>query len=165
MDMKSRYSAGTAWTFEGKFNHLLQQNIELHVLDRGVDSPTVHVNWLGRPAHAWPLKAFYAFVAETRDDPPQPGLMKYHETAVTMSYGYGANLLFTVGWQGVDKKLNRRYNDETSWPIFETVWSITDRNVLRVRVGSEKGGYTCSGGVCRFESPFTGIKVQLISRF
>ena len=161
---KSRYSAGTAWTFEAKFNHMLQKNIELHVLDRVVDNPTVHVNWVGGQ-HTIAFEGAYGFVSETRDDPPQPGLMKYHETVVTLSYGYGANLLFTVGWQGVDKKLNRRYNDEVSWPLFETVWSITDRNILRVRIGSEKGGYTCSGGVCRFESPFTGVKVQLISRF
>ena len=160
---KARYTL-TAWTLQGEFDHLLQKNIELHVLDRVVDKPTVQVNWV-QGQHTVALEGEYDFVSETRDDPPQPGLMKYHETALTMSYGYGASLLFTVGWQGVDKKLNRRYNDETSWPIFETVWSITDRNVLRVRVGSEKGGYTCSGGVCRFESPFTGVKVQLISKF
>jgi hypothetical protein len=34
-----------------------------------------------------------------------------------------------------------------------------------VRLGAERGGYTCSGGVCRFESPFRGVKAQLISRF
>jgi hypothetical protein len=62
-------------------------------------------------------------------------------------------------------KLARRYDNQTSWPLFETVWSITDRNVLRVRIGSEKGGYTCSGGVCRFEEPFTGVKLQLITKF
>jgi len=37
--------------------------------------------------------------------------------------------------------------------------------MLRVRIGAERGGYTCSGGVCRFESPFRGAKVQLISSF
>jgi hypothetical protein len=37
--------------------------------------------------------------------------------------------------------------------------------MLRVRVGAERGGYTCSGGVCREEEPFTGIKATLISRF
>jgi hypothetical protein len=164
LEGKSRYSAGTNWTFEGAFDHMLQDSIELHVTDRIVDKPTIHVNWVGGQ-HTLAFEGEYAFVSETRDDPPQPGLMKYHETVVTLSYGYGASLLFTVGWQGVDKKLNRRYNDETSWPLFETVWSITDRNVLRVRVGSERGGYTCSGGVCRFEAPFTGVKLQLISRF
>ena len=50
-------------------------------------------------------------------------------------------------------------------PVVEAVWSITDRNMLRVRVGAERGGYTCSGGVCREEAPFNGIKATLISRF
>ena len=74
-------------------------------------------------------------------------------------------LLFTLGWQHVDKKLDIRYAGQQSWPMFEVVWSITERNVLRARIGAERGGYTCSGGVCRFESPFTGAKLQLISRF
>ena len=90
---------------------------------------------------------------------------KYHEAAGSFSYGYGEALLFTLGWQYVDMKLDRRYQGETSWPVFETVWSITHRNMLRVRIGAERGGYTCSGGVCREEAPFNGIKAQLISTF
>jgi len=62
-------------------------------------------------------------------------------------------------------KLDRRYNGEQSWPVVEALWSITNRNMLRVRVGAERGGYTCSGGVCREEAPFNGIKAQLISTF
>jgi len=89
----------------------------------------------------------------------------YHEAALALSYGYGEALLFTVGYQFVDEVLDKRYNGETAWPMFEAVWSITHRNMLRVRVGAERGGYTCSGGVCRFESPFKGAKVQLITRF
>ena len=90
---------------------------------------------------------------------------KYHEAAFVLSYGYGSGWLFTVGWQFVDMTLDRRYKGETSWPVVEAVWSITNRNMLRVRVGAERGGYTCSGGVCREEAPFNGVKAQLISTF
>jgi hypothetical protein len=161
---KVRYSLGTAWTFEAKFNNLYQKAIELHVDERNVAKPVAHVNWVNGQ-HTLAFEGEYAFVSEQTDDPTQTAPWKYHESVVALSYGYGANLLFTVGYQSVDLKLARRYNDETSWPLFETVWSINDRNVLRVRIGSERGGYTCSGGVCRFEAPFTGVKMQLISRF
>jgi hypothetical protein len=159
---KVRYSLGTDWTFEAKFNHMVQKNIELHVASRTTDMPTVHVNYL-LGQHTFALEADYDFVAEDTGSMPTP--WQYHETAIAVSYGYGEALLFTVGWQYVDMKLDRRYNGETSWPVFETVWSITDRNMLRVRVGAERGGYTCSGGVCREEAPFNGIKAQLISTF
>lgn len=159
---KSRFSPGTDLTFEAKFNHMVQQNIELHVAGRGTNKPTLQANYLlGQSTIA--LEAEYDFVTEDTGRMVVP--WKYHEPAVSLSYGYGAALLFTVGWQGVDMKLDRRYNGEQSWPMFETVWSITERNVLRVRIGAERGGYTCSGGVCRFESPFKGVKAQLISRF
>ena len=36
---------------------------------------------------------------------------------------------------------------------------------LRIRVGGEKGGLVCMGGVCREEEPFRGIKVVLTSIF
>jgi hypothetical protein len=163
---KARYSLGTDWTFEAKFNHMVQQNVELHVLDRATDKPTVQVNYLfGTQTLA--LEAEYNLVYEERDDTPGrlADTMKYHEAAVALSYGVGDALLFTAGWQGVDMKLDKRYAGQQSWPMFEVVWNITEQNILRCRIGAERGGYTCSGGVCRFESPFTGAKVQLITRF
>ncbi len=161
-EAKVRYSLGTDWTFEAKFNHMVQENIELHVASRTTDKPTFHVNYL-LGQHTFALEAEYDFVTEDTGQMVDP--WKYHETAVLFSYGYGEALLFTLGWQHVDMKLDRRYNGETSWPVFETVWSITHRNMLRVRIGAERGGYTCSGGVCREEPPFNGIKAQLISTF
>jgi hypothetical protein len=143
---------------------MVQQNVELHVLGRGTDMPTVHVNYLAG-SHTFAFEGEYDFVTEKRNDSPQYPDQKYHETALTFSYGYGEALLFTVGWQSVDQKLDIRYAGQQTWPMFEAVWNITERNVLRIRIGGEKGGYTCSGGVCRFESPFTGAKLQLISRF
>jgi hypothetical protein len=161
-ETKLRYSLGADWTFEAKFNHMVQENIELHVASRATDKPTVHVNYL-LGQHTFAFEAEYNFVTEDTGNTETP--WEYHESAISLSYGYGEALLFTVGWQYVDMKLDRRYKGETSWPMFETVWSITDRNMLRVRVGAERGGYTCSGGVCREEAPFSGIKAQLISTF
>lgn len=162
---KSRYSPGADWTFEAKLNHMSQKNIETGTLARITDRPTVHANYL-LGNHTFVFEGELGFVAERSTDTilhPKP--WNYHEPALTLSYGYGANLLFTVGWQGVDNDSLKRYDYATSWPMFETVWTITDRNVLRMRIGAEKGGYTCSGGVCRYEAPFTGAKLQLISRF
>jgi hypothetical protein len=158
---KVRYSLGTDWTFEAKHNHMVQKNVELHVASRTTDKPTAHVNYL-LGQHTIALEAEYNFVTEDTGRMEVP--WRYHEVALTASYGYGAALLFTVGWQYVDMKLDRRYKGEQTWPVVEAVWSITERNMLRVRVGAERGGYTCSGGVCREEAPFNGIKAQLTSK-
>lgn len=160
---KARYSPGAHWTLEAKLDDMLQKNVELGTELRTMDEPTITANYvIGN--HNFTLEADYDFVTEEPSDSIGT-FWKYHESEIDLSYGYGAGLLFTAGWEGVDRKLQKRYDNQTSWPIFETVWSITDRNVLRIRIGAEKGGYTCSGGVCRFESPFKGIKVQLVSKF
>ncbi|MBM3314431.1 hypothetical protein FJY71_01120 [candidate division WOR-3 bacterium] len=160
---KARYSLGTDWTFEAKLNHMMQRNVELGTYERLTDRPTVHVNYLlGR--HTFALEAEYGFVTERPTDVSHGAEWDYHEPLVAFSYGYGEALLFTVGWQGVDEDSLKRYDYAKSWPMFETVWNVNERNVLRVRIGAEKGGYTCSGGVCRYEAPFTGVKLQLISR-
>lgn len=158
---KARYNPVAEWTFEAYFNHMLQRNVELGTYNRVVDKPVVHVNYLvGQHTFAFEGEVGLVDERSTRGDS-----WDYLETALALSYGYGEALLFTLGIQHVDVELQKRYNGETFWPMFEAVWSITHRNMLRVRVGAERGGYTCSGGVCRDEPPFRGIKAQLISRF
>jgi len=48
-----------------------------------------------------------------------------------------------------------------------TVWGFADLDIIervKVRLGGGKrpGGFTCSGGVCRYEEAFEGIEAQLI---
>lgn len=157
---KVRYSLGTDWTFEAAFNHLYQKKVDGIAYERTVEKPVVHVNYL-LGQHSLALEAEYGLVDETTLSGEE---QSYGEAAAALSYGYG-DLGFTVGYQRVSTQLEKRYDSETSWPVFEAVWSISERKMLRVRVGAERGGYTCSGGVCRFEAPFRGIKAQLISRF
>jgi len=157
---KTRYPLDD-WTFELAFNRMYQHNIELGTRERVIAKPVLYVKYLtGR--HTFAFEADYGFVDERSVIDEQ---WKYRELATALSYGYGASWLFTVGLQHVDELLEKRYNGEQVWPFFETVWNVTQRNMLRVRIGAERGGYTCSGGICRFEAPFRGAKVQLISRF
>ena len=157
---KARYPTGD-WSFELAFNRMLQRNVELGTRERVIAKPVTYVKYL-TGQHTFAFEAEYGFVDEESSLDEN---WSYRELATAVSYGYGPALLFTVGYQYVDLKLDKRYNGEQHWPVVEAVWSVTQRNMLRVRVGAERGGYTCSGGICRMESPFRGVKVQLISRF
>ncbi len=159
---KGKYS-WRDWTFEAKFNQTFQKNIELGTYQRKTHRPTLLLNYL-LGAHTFALEVEYGWVKEQLTDTSYGRVWHYHEPMVSLSYGYGEKWLFTFGWQGVDQDSLKRYDYQTSWPMFETVWNINERNVLRIRIGAEKGGYTCSGGVCRYEAPFSGLKLQLISR-
>ncbi len=162
-ELKARYQPVADWTLEAKFNHMLQKNIELGTHQRQTDRPALLVNYLFGE-HTFALETEFGWVKEQPTDTSHGAVWRYHEPVIAFSYGYGEKWLFTLGWQGVDKDSLKRYDNQTSWPMFETVWNINQRNVLRVRIGAEKGGYTCSGGVCRYEAPFRGVKLQLISR-
>lgn len=162
-EIKGRYSLGANWNWEVKFNHMLQKNIELGTYSRVTDRPGLLVNFL-TGEHTFTLEAELGWVQEQPSEPIPETWWRYHEPLISFSYGYGAKWLFTLGWQGVDMDSLHRYDNQKSWPMFETVWNISERNVLRLRIGAEKGGYTCSGGVCRYEAPFRGAKLQLISR-
>lgn len=162
-EVKGRYTPGGNWTLETKFNHMEQKNIELGTYRRITDRPGLLFNYLAGE-HTFALEAEMGWVEERPSDTTHGAVWRYHEPVIAFSYGYGERWLFTIGWQGVDRDSLKRYDNQRSWPMFETVWNISERNVLRVRVGAEKGGYTCSGGVCRYEAPFQGVKLQLISR-
>jgi len=51
------------------------------------------------------------------------------------------------------------------WRSIHVDWDVTQDHRLTMMLGSEKGGFVCSGGVCRYEPPFDGVKVLLTSRF
>ncbi|MGB9742224.1 MAG: DUF6029 family protein [candidate division WOR-3 bacterium] len=162
-EVKTSYSTGTDWTWNLKFNHMLQKNIELGTYQRTTDRPAILINYL-TGAHTFALELELGWVTELPTDTSHGARWQYHEPLISFSYGLGEKWLFTIGWQGVDQDSLKRYDNQTSWPIFETVYHINERNVLRLRIGAEKGGYTCSGGVCRYEAPFRGLKLQLISQ-
>jgi hypothetical protein len=53
----------------------------------------------------------------------------------------------------------------TEWRSVQIDWDVTQNHRLTLMAGSEKGGFVCSGGVCRYEPPFDGVKALLTSRF
>ncbi len=57
------------------------------------------------------------------------------------------------GWEGKE------------WRSAQIDWDITQDHRLTLMAGTEKGGLVCSGGICRYEPPFDGVKAVLISRF
>ncbi|NUQ82440.1 MAG: hypothetical protein HUU10_12580 [Bacteroidetes bacterium] len=49
------------------------------------------------------------------------------------------------------------------WTLFETGLRLDGRHLITVSGGQERGGLTCTNGVCRFIQPFTGVRVSIIS--
>ncbi|MEO0092578.1 MAG: DUF6029 family protein [candidate division WOR-3 bacterium] len=93
---------------------------------------------------------------------------KYYEHAFSVSIGKSELFQFTLRYERrnrIPNWLTSKLGTEKSWPMAELSLDITNKHNLRVRVGGEKGGLVCSGGVCRFEEPFKGVKLVLTSIF
>jgi hypothetical protein len=92
----------------------------------------------------------------------------YYDHAVSFSLGKPELFVLSLRYERrnrVPEWLIPKLGEETAWPMAELSLDLTHRHNLRIRIGGEKGGLICSGGVCRFEEPFKGIKVVLTSMF
>ncbi len=92
----------------------------------------------------------------------------YHDQALSVAIGKPEAFVLTLRYERrnrIPDWLIDKLGEETSWPLVELTLDLTTRHNLRIRAGGEKGGLVCSGGVCRFEEPFRGVKLSMTSIF
>ena len=58
---------------------------------------------------------------------------------------------------------NYEISGRKDWFTFETGYRINQNNNISFSFGRERGGQTCSNGVCRYIQPFSGFKLTLLS--
>lgn len=142
------------------FERVIKQGIELPIEKKTETKPYLDITYDFGPffietgyEHTW-------VSSDTSD---------YYDHAISFSLGRPELFVLSVRYERRSRTppdwLIPKLGEETSWPMFELSLDLTRRNNLRVRVGAEKGGLICSGGVCRFEEPFKGVKLVLTSMF
>jgi hypothetical protein len=95
---------------------------------------------------------------------------RYFDNSLAISVGKSELFSLTLKYQIRNRTPDwlvamKKIGPEKTWPMAELSVDLTSKQNLRIRVGAEQGGLVCSGGVCRFEEPFKGIKVVLTSLF
>jgi hypothetical protein len=58
-----------------------------------------------------------------------------------------------------------QYRDVDRWVWCEGYLNVLGAHTLTVGYGGKRGGFVCSGGVCRQEAPFKGLRITLTSSF
>lgn len=56
------------------------------------------------------------------------------------------------------------FGDQDTWVSLHVRCTPWDNCDLALILGKERGGITCSGGICHYESPFTGLRMQALLR-
>jgi hypothetical protein len=86
----------------------------------------------------------------------------YVDHRLSASYTKDPYLTLTLT---TDRTTGPPQDGNTSWRSGSVTLHLGDQHDLTVSVGSERGAIVCSGGFCRWEPPFDGIKVHLRSLF
>ncbi|TET18317.1 MAG: hypothetical protein E3J78_06500 [Candidatus Cloacimonadota bacterium] len=88
----------------------------------------------------------------------------FRDDAISVDIGIFSYLSLSGRWERRNREVLFE-SEGTEWKVFEIRWDLSNAHTLHIMVGSEKGGLVCTGGICRIEEPFEGIKVNLFSRF
>ncbi|MBM3318287.1 MAG: hypothetical protein FJY75_10605 [Candidatus Eisenbacteria bacterium] len=70
-----------------------------------------------------------------------------------------ATLAVTSASEPIDE-----YDRQDLWVTLELAWNFAYCHDLKLKFGRERGGIVCSGGICHYEPPFSGVKLELTSR-
>lgn len=90
--------------------------------------------------------------------------VSFNDNSFALDIGIFSFLSLSGRWEIRNKEVLIE-SEGKEWKVLEARWDISDSHTMNLMFGSEKGGLVCSGGVCRFEEPFTGVKINLFSRF
>jgi hypothetical protein len=52
-----------------------------------------------------------------------------------------------------------------NWMAGEVGYTLDQTHTVTISYGSERGGLTCSNGVCRYMQPFVGLRLSILSQF
>lgn len=143
---------------------LVKDSIELPIIEKSEIKPYLDITYN--------LGSFFVETSYEHDFTSATdtiGTFDYYDHVLAVSVGRPESFVFTFRYERRSEAAPERFvsklGEETSWPLAELSLDLTTRHNLRVRVGAEKGGLVCSGGVCRFEEPFKGVKLVLTSIF
>ena len=139
----------------GGIERLIEQGIEPGIEEKKQTKPNIDITY-----------NFTSFYVEAGYEHNfiTDNLNNYYEQTIALSIGKPPQFVFSVQYERRNRVIEY-LNDEKDWPLAELSIDLTERHNLRIRVGAEKGGLVCSGGVCRYEEPFKGVKVVFTTIF
>jgi cytochrome c biogenesis protein CcmG, thiol:disulfide interchange protein DsbE len=89
---------------------------------------------------------------------------EYSEPLFQCDFGvykkYSLSILSSLKYKNIDGI--QKGSGKLGIELYAPVWEHTD---IRLFAGSEKGGNVCRNGVCNYQSPFAGLRLEVTTRF
>ena len=141
---------------EWGFDQSTQRKIDIKVEKKVENKPHFDITYSPDLLHSIEFGAEHNWISADDKD--------YAEWAAYVGVGRSGLVSLVFRYERRSKTISY-LGDEKEWKTLELSWDITETHNLRIKAGNEKGGLNCSGGVCRWERPFDGIKAVLTSQF
>ena len=135
-------------------------------VDRIHAGPTWEASWYMGPTTSVTLHGSY-FTWEVEKAASKGGAAhrdEYSEITADVTLGFEHGRAVTVALIKASDPVHE-YGGDDLWITGELAWAFGYNHELKIKVGEERGGLVCSGGICRVETPFTGVRAEFVSRF
>ncbi len=86
---------------------------------------------------------------------------KYYNQFISLTNSLYSKYSAAIRYEFTDN--NYDLSGKKSWVTFEAGYRIDQSNTVTLSYGSERGGETCSNGVCRYILPFKGFRLSILS--
>jgi hypothetical protein len=87
---------------------------------------------------------------------------KFYNALVTLEYSQSPS--WAVNARVEVSTTDKEEGGRQVWPVVGGTYRIGDAHTVGLQYGSERGGVVCTGGVCRFINPFTGVRFTVVSK-
>jgi hypothetical protein len=86
---------------------------------------------------------------------------KYFNQFISLTNSFFSKYSAAVRYEFTDNNFD--LSGKKNWLTFEAGYRIDQSNIVTLSYGSERGGETCSNGVCRYILPFKGFRFSILS--
>ncbi len=88
---------------------------------------------------------------------------EYNETQTDLTISHSSARSLTFSLIKASEELVK-YENEDTWLTVQFTCTLNHKHDLNLKFGNVRGGINCSGGVCVTEDPFSGFRMELVSR-
>ena len=87
----------------------------------------------------------------------------YTEISTDFTISLGSSRTATLSFIKATEEVAEFAGDD-EWTNVQFTWGFGHNHDLKIKIGQERGGIVCSSGICIYESPFTGVRMEFTSR-
>ena len=98
-----------------------------------------------------------------RSDSLQGARDEYTELSADLTLSHASGKSLTLSVISASEPV-REFDGDDLWFLAQLSMTFGYSHEVVLKLGEERGGITCAGGVCHYEPPFKGVRVEFVSR-